>query len=878
MTTANLTRTEARARSAALTLDSYDVTLDVTAAPDAGTATFPSTTTVVFTSSEPETFLDFLDGEVDAVTVNGSQVEPEHDGARVWLRHLSTTGTNTVTVVGRGRYSTSGQGLHRFTDPADGNTYLYTQYEPSDSRRVYAQFDQPDLKAHHTFHVAAPEGWLVWSNQPEVGAEPGPVAGTTWHHFAPTPPLSTYISAVMAGPYHQVRDQWTSSDGSLTVDLGLACRPDRAAHLDAEVLFDLTKRGLDYFNEAFGFAYPWGKYDQIFVPEYNLGAMENPGCVTFTEQYLFREAATRSQYAGRCNTLLHEMSHMWFGDLVTPRWWDDLWLKESFAEFMGTHASIEIGAFAEAWVGFAGRRKTWAHTQDQLPTTHPIVADIPDVEAAKQNFDGITYAKGASVLKQLVHYVGLDPFFAGARQYFARHAWGSTTLADLLAELESASGRDLKAWTSAWLETAGPDVLAARLELADDGTVARLVVDQTSLDALTGHPVDRPHVVGVGLYDLVDDAATGASLLRRGEVISVELAGAGVEVPGVAGQPAPALVLVNDGDWTYAKVSLDERSAATAVDHVGRLADPLARALVWSQLWSMTRDGELAVRDYVRAVLTQAADEDDAATLGALLTQAQQAIESFEAPARVIESRRAWAVGLRDLLLRPDVSDDQRLLVARAFAVAAAAVPEADLPDAHLPDAHLPDHNVRDWMTGLLADDQTLVPALEVGQDLRWSLVRALAATGTEGEALVEAELVRDDSMDGRTHRREALAASSGVDAGALVAEVLTPRQLSNDHVDAVLAGLRSPLRERATDEAVGDYFGRLTQVWSEHSIEIAQRLVRGLFPTTDPEAAAAAGRAWLKANPEAPGGLRRLVVEAVDVAERKVRVRAANA
>lgn len=861
MTTANLTRTEARARTEAITLESYDVTLDVTGAPDSSQDLFASTTTVVFGSTTESTFLDFLDGEVDSVTVNGSELEVAYDGARVHLQQLSTTQPNTVTVVGRGRYSTSGQGLHRFTDPADGNTYLYTQYEPSDSRRVYAQFDQPDLKAHHTFHVAAPEGWLVWSNQPEVATEPGPVDATTWHHFAPTPPLSTYITAVMAGPYHQVRDQWTSSDGSLTVDLGLACRPDRAAHLDAENLFDLTKRGLDYFNEAFDHPYPWGKYDQIFVPEYNLGAMENPGCVTFTEQYLFREAATRSQYAGRCNTLLHEMSHMWFGDLVTPRWWDDLWLKESFAEFMGTHASIEIGAFPEAWVGFAGRRKTWAYTQDQLPTTHPIVADIPDVEAAKQNFDGITYAKGAAVLKQLVHYVGLEPFFAGARAYFAAHAYGSTTLADLLTELETASGRDLTSWTKAWLESAGPDRLGARLSLADDGTIAELVIDQTSLDALTGESVNRPHVLGVGLYDLVE-----GRLVRRGEVISVELTGAGASVAAAVGQPAPALVLVNDGDWTYASVRLDDRSTETAIAHVSHLDDPLARALVWSQLWSMTRDGDLLVRDYVRAVLTHAADEGDTATLGALLTQAQQAIESFEHPDRVPEARRTWALGLRDLLGLGSISDDQRLLFARAFAVAAAAVPVADQAGLH------------DDVRGLLVEDQTVVPGLEVGQDLRWSLVSALVATGSEGVGLAEEELAGDNSMDGHTHLRQALASSLTADAGALVAELLTPRSLSNDHVDAVLAGLRSPLRSAATDAAVGDLLAIAPKLWAEHSIEIAQRLVRGLFPASDPAAMAEVGRSWLAGHPEAPGALRRLVLELTDFAERKVRVRAANA
>ncbi|CAI9405704.1 aminopeptidase N [Aestuariimicrobium sp. T2.26MG-19.2B] len=866
MTTANLTRAEARSRTAALTVDTYDVTLDVTGAEEPGNAWFDTTTTITFTSSAPTTLLDFLDGQVQRVVVNGADLpSAAYDGARVALGELSTEAINTVTVVGRGRYSTSGQGLHRFTDLADGNTYLYTQYEPSDSRRVYAQFDQPDLKAHHTFHIAAPEGWLVWSNQPEVATGPGPVEGTSWHHFAPTPPLSTYLSAVMAGPYHRVSDQWTSEDGSLTVDLGLACRPDRAKHLDAEVLFDLTKRGLEFFNREFGYPYPWGKYDQIFVPEYNLGAMENPGCVTFTEQYLFREAATRSQYAGRCNTLLHEMSHMWFGDLVTPRWWDDLWLKESFAEFMGTHASIAIDAFAEAWVGFAGRRKAWAYSQDQLPTTHPIVADIPDVEAARQNFDGITYAKGASVLKQLVHYVGLQPFFAGARSYFAAHAYGSTSLADLLVELERSSGRDLGPWTKAWLETAGPDELAARVTTADDGTMAELRIEQTSLDAISGQRVHRPHVIAVGLYDLVESHAGGEPrLVRRGAPIEVELAGEGAVVEAASGQLLPALVLVNDGDWTYAKVRLDERSARAAVDHVGHVDDPLARALLWSQLWSMTRDGDLLVRDYLRAVTTHAAAEDDAATLGSLLSQAQSAIESFEHPDRVPPARREWVSAVRSLLGSDAISDDQRLLLARAFAVAAATVADPEVVD-----------DVRD----LLSVPQVVVPALEVGQDLRWSLVSALVATGSETTGVAEEELVRDNSMDGRTRLRQVLASSPEADPRALVDGLLTPGALSNDHVDAVIAGLRTPLREEATDGAVGDLFARATAIWADHSIEIAQRLVRGLFPTARPAETADRGRAWLAGEgAEAPAALRRIVLEQVDFCERRARVQSANA
>ena len=847
--TANLTRETARHRGQTISLDTIEVWLDITAATDPDEHLFSSRSTLRFTSSVETIGIDFLDGEVDQVTVNGEPDAVRYDGATVTVTGLRTDGQpNEVTIEGRARYSRSGQGLHRFTDPADGQTFCYTQYEPTDSRRVYAQFDQPDLKARHTFHVAAPQGWTVLSNQPST------LTGTV-HDFAQTPPLSTYITVIVAGPYHGVTDTWTSADGSLTIPLGLWCRASRAETLDADELFRVTRAGLDFFHENFAYPYPWGKYDQVFVPEYNLGAMENPGCVTFTEQYLFRSAATRAQYAGRSNTIQHEMSHMWFGDLVTPRWWDELWLKESFAEFMGTHANVEAAGFPEAWVGFAGRRKAWAYAQDELPTTHPIAADIPDVEAATQNFDGITYAKGASVLKQLVHHVGVEAFFEGSRQYFRTHAYGSTQFADLVTALEGASGRDLSAWTHAWLETSGPDTLTGVLEVDGDGAITRAAVEQHSVDALTGEKVGRPHTVGVGLYDLAGE------LLTLRQQISSDLDGVGAELD-LVGQPAPDLMLVNDADWTYAKVVLDPRSLATALAHLSGLTDPLARALLWSHLWMMVRDARLRVDDYVAAVerhgvATPGAGQPDAATLTTLLGNAHAAIEAYLPQDARPAARERHLAGLTALLASASPGSDAQLIIARALAHQAAVVPGS----------HTLAQQVAD----------TPPAGLEIGPDLRWSLLRARAATGALGADDLQVALTADDTMDGRLELLSAQAAlPDAATKQQVLAAVLAPDAYTNAQVDAALVGLVQPLSRSLLADQDARYFEGLVGLWREHSIEMAQRLVNGLFP--DPsQTVVGAAHAWLDAHPDAPRALRRLVVEQTDRTERALRAQAAN-
>ncbi|GAA4286569.1 aminopeptidase N [Georgenia daeguensis] len=865
-TTANLTRAEAAERSDRLTVRDYRVELDLGGARDLGRDTFGSTTTVRFTASAPATFLDFL-GEVRSVVVNGREVDPAacYDGARITLDGLAAE--NEVTVVGEAAYSRSGEGLHRFVDPADGETYLYTQYEPADSRRVMAVFEQPDLKAPFTFAVVAPAGWRVLSNQPATGSEDRG-DGTVRTAFAPTPPVSSYLTAVVAGRYHRVDGRWSGAladGGTLDVELGVLCRASLAEHLDAEEILTVTRQGLDFFHEHFGTPYPWGKYDQVFVPEYNLGAMENPGCVTFTESYVFRSAATRAQHQGRANTILHEMAHMWFGDLVTPRWWDDLWLKESFADYMGAHASVAATEFTGAWVSFANRRKAWAYTQDQLPTTHPVVADIPDLEAAKQNFDGITYAKGAAVLKQLVAYVGTDAFFAGARRYFAEHAYGSTTLPDLLAALEATSGRELGEWSRLWLQTAGTPTLRAELVAAGD-RIGSLSVHQSGTDPRTGQTVVRPHRLAVGLYDLTE--ADGAAALTRTHRFEVELTGESAPVPGAAGLPRPALVLVNDDDLTYGKLRLDADSLATVREHLGDLREPLARSLVWAALWNATRDALLPAADYLGLVLRHGPAETDSAVLGGLTLNASTAVELYAPPALRDELRLRLGQGSFGHLRDAEPGSDAQLVWARSLARVAATTPAA-----------------APRLRGLLSGSEA-VPGLPLDPELRWSLWQALAALGAASLDELDEELARDRTADGATQHLAAVTSFPDADVKAASWDTLmTPGALSNDHVDATLTGFTQPWHRELTAPFTERYFDALRQIWERHSIEIASRLVRRLYPGHQDAVAGRAPQddpvvlrttAWLEENADAPAALRRLVIEARDQLLRSLRAQEA--
>ncbi|MFJ1790883.1 aminopeptidase N [Kitasatospora griseola] len=849
----NLSREEARDRAGIIRVENYRVHLDVSAAADPGRPTFRSTTRISFDCNTPgaSSFADLLAPEVVSVELNGRRLDPAEvfDGARVALPELAAH--NELTVVAECAYSRTGEGLHRFVDPVDGETYLYTHYEPADARRVFADFEQPDLKAPFSFTVTAPAAWDVYANAVhERITEDG--ATRTWE-FAPTKPISTYLTAVVAGPYHVVRDHYSRelADGSvLEIPLAATCRRSLAPYFDADEILTVTKQGLDFFHDEFDYPYPFGKYDQCFVPEYNIGAMENPGCVTFREEFIYRSKVTEAAYEARANVILHEMAHMWFGDLVTMKWWDDLWLKESFADFMGSFAQIEATKYSAAWITFANRRKAWAYRQDQFPTTHPITADIRDLEDAKLNFDGITYAKGASVLKQLVAYVGRDAFFEGARRYFKKHAFGNTVLGDLLDALEETSGRDLRSWSAAWLQTSGVNTLTPEVTHDAEGRITELAIRQDG-------EVLRPHRIAVGLYDLAEDGA-----LRRTDRYELDVTGARTVVADAAGRSLPALVLLNDDDLTYCKVRFDERSLETLRTGLGDLAGEtgLARALAWSAVWNLTRDGLMPTRDYLDLVQRFAGRESDIGVLQSLHQQAGTALELYADPARRAECGTALAeVALRELSQAAPGSDHQ-LAWARFLADTAERADHLQL------------------LRGLL-EDTARIDGLTVDQELRWSFWLALATNGDAGAEELSAELARDNTASGRRQHTQCLAALPTPEAKAAAwSAVVDSDELPNALVEAQIAGFNQAGQRELTAGYVEPYFAMLESIWADRSIEIAMRIVGGFFPQyqTTPGTLAATD-AWLTAHQDAAPALRRLVLECRDDLDRALRAQACD-
>ncbi|MFE9993947.1 aminopeptidase N [Streptomyces avermitilis] len=850
----NLSRDEAQERAALLSVDGYDVSLDLRSAvgdrdDERAPRTFRSVTTIRFRCAEPgaTSFADLIAPSVTAVSLNGRDLDPGEvfDGARILLEDLAAE--NELVVDAQCAYSRTGEGMHRFVDPQDGEVYLYTQYEPADSRRVFANFEQPDLKAPFRFEVRAPEGWVVWSN----GV--GDLTDGVWR-FAETKPISTYITAVVAGPYHYVTDSYsrTFDDGTtLEIPLGAMCRKGLAPHFDSDDVFLVTKQGLDFFHDHFDYPYPFGKYDQAFVPEYNLGAMENPGLVTFREEFIFRGKVTQASYEGRANVILHEMAHMWFGDLVTMEWWDDLWLKESFADFMGAFSLVGATRFKDGWITFANRRKAWAYRADQLPSTHPITADIRDLQDAKLNFDGITYAKGASVLKQLVAYVGRDAFLEGARRYFKRNAYGNTRLGDLLSVLEETSGRDLATWSRAWLETAGVNSLTPQVILSADGRIMELSVLQ---EAAESHPELRPHRVAVGLY------RSEAGALTRYARAEVDVFGPRTVVGELAGSAAPDLVLVNDDDLTYCKIRFDETSLATLRTHLGDITDPLARALCWSALWNLTRDALMPGRDFIDLVLRFAGRESDIGVLQMLHAWADSALTFYAAPEWRETGARLLADGALKELRLAEPGSQHQLTWARFFAAVASS--ETDLQ----------------LLQGLL-EGTAKIDGLDVDQELRWTLLEPLAAHGTADESVLAAELARDDTASGKRHQVRCLAArpSAAVKAQAW-ASVVESDALSNALVEATIAGFTQPSRRELLAPYAAKYFAAIERVWTERSIQIGMDVVKGLFPSLqDSQETLDATDAWLAAHEGAAPALRRLVLEARDDLARTLRGQACD-
>ena len=854
MSNDNLTREEAAARSALVSDVRYDVRLDLTSAE---APTFSSATTVRFTCSEPgaSTFLDLDAAAVVEAMLNGKPIESAaFTGSRLRLDDLGAT--NELMVVADCRYQHTGVGLHRFTDPVDGQTYLYTQFEPFDAHRVFGCFDQPDLKAPFLLAVEAPAGWKAVSNG-GVLERPDEGEAGTWR-FAETPPLPTYITAVCAGPFHEVRAQYEPSAqaGGEPIDLGLFCRSSLAEYLDPDEFFEITRQGFDFFGECFAYPYPFGggsggsrKYDQLLVPEFNAGAMENAACVTFSESYVFRSKVTDANRRRRGETILHEMAHMWFGDLVTMRWWDDLWLNESFATYMAYLAMVSATRFGDAWSDFATELKAWAYNQDQLPSTHPIVADIVDTDAVRTNFDGITYAKGASVLRQLVAWVGDEAFRDGLRQYFRAHDYRNAELRDFLAALEHASGRDLHDWSAQWLETAGLNALRPVVEVAND-TYCQVTVGQ---EASAAHPTVRDHRLRVGLYDLVDD-----SLVRR-RVLELDVTGETTPVSALRGQPVAPLLLINDGDLAYAKIRLDEGSIATAMSSLGRLTDPLARALCWSSAWDMTRDGELAARRYAHIVAEHAPAEADVGVLSSLLRRAETALDRYGDPANRSAARARLADQARAAMEAAPPGDDRQLVWARAFANMAETQQQRDAVAA-------------------LYDGSWRLDGLVIDTDLRWHLVSVLAVAGDVGDAEITRELERDPTDLGA---RRAVAARAAQPAPEVKERfwqsLLDDTEMPLATMRAIVGGFAQPGQEGLLQAFTPRYPETVPRIWATRSPEEALLLTGGLFPVPVTQASVeAADRA--QAMEGVPPPAQRILSESRDATLRALRARDVDA
>jgi aminopeptidase N len=836
--TSNLTRDEAAARSALITVASYHVDLDLTG----GDEVFGSVSVIRFDCAAPgaASFINLTAPAVREISLNGEQVSLEaFDGDRITLEGLAAG--NVLRVVADCAYSRSGEGLHRFTDPADGRVYLYSDLETFDAHRVYACFDQPDMKATYELAVTAPADWIVVSNMaPESSIEDGEVL--RWH-FPPTPVMPTYITAVAAGPYHVVRDE---HDG---IPLGLFCRQSLAEYLDPDEILEVTRQGFDFYHNSFGIKYPFEKYDQLFVPEFKEGAMENAGCVTLLEAYIFRSRVTDFAREARGETILHEMAHMWFGDLVTMRWWDDLWLNESFATWAGTLAQAEATRWTSAWTTFAQLYKSWAYRQDQLPSTHPIAADIPDIHAVEVNFDGITYAKGAAVLKQLVAYVGRENFLDGVRKYFGAHAWGNATLADLLSALEEASGRDLASWSREWLQTAGVNTLRPSYSVDSDGRFTEFAVEQ---EAAETHPLLRSHRIAIGLYD-----RTEGGLSRRLRV-ETDVAGPRTVIPELAGQPRPDLVLVNDDDLTYAKIRLDEHSLRTLIDNsIGLFTDSLPAALCWAAAWDMCRDAEMAARDYVRLVLSGISSVTDISVIQTLLRQASQAARRFAEPGWQETGLALMASALRDLLTAAQAGSDEQLAYVRAFAGVATSADDLAL------------------LAGLL-DGSVRLDGLSVDTDLRWALLARLVSRDAGfGTAEIDAELARDATDAGERHAATCRAAIPTAEAKREAWRALVSGELTIAMFRATLAGFVDLDHPELMEPYRAEYFDAVGGAWRDWSSAMAQDFVSGayLVGALSPETVAATDEYIARAEP--PAALRRLLIEGRDDVLRALRCQA---
>lgn len=863
----NLTHSEAEQRARLISNVSYKVAIDLTKGAD----TFGSVSEVSFDAQAgASTFLDLVAPRVLSVTFNGRSLDPAQvfKDSRIQLDHLEAH--NTVRVEALGAYSHTGEGLHRAVDPSDGRVYLYTQFEVADARRMYANFEQPDLKATFDFTIDAPSSWVVLSTMPnakkatladrsvdEGTLSDGTDTVTRWE-FPTTPKMSTYLTALIAGPYAQWHDSYANEDGR-TVPLGLYCRQSLKQGLDndAQYLFDITKKGFAFYNKQWDVPYPYAKYDQIFVPEYNAGAMENIGTVTIVDSYVFQSKVTDALADRRVETVLHELAHMWFGDLVTMKWWNDLWLNESFAEFMSTLCTAEATEWTSEWSTFTSGEKSWGQAADQRPTTHPVAATIDSLSDVEGNFDGITYAKGGSILKQLMVYVGRKNFFAGIHNYLMKHKYSNATLHDLLTELAATSGRDLDRWSKLWLQTAGVNTLTADVTTDANGAITNFTIAQS---ATKDYPTLRPHRMGIGFYNLDSDG-----VVRRSSKVELDVEGEKTVVSELIGKTRPDFILLNDDDLTYAKLRFDKDSLAFLCDHLADFEDPLARATAWLALWDMTRDGELPAEQFLTTSLAALATEKQSTTFRYALAHVAQTINGYVDPARREQLASMTADSLHQLAQKAEAGSDEQFQLANAWL----GMGEGDAFAASA--------------KALLDGDKTIVPGLAIDNDEQWTILKALARVGAISADQIDEHLAKNNSTANVEQAYGAKALIPTADAKKWAWDEALSGKLTNAQMRQAADGFSGTAVPSLYTDYVSKYFDTLDWIWQNRSFHMAEDLItgrpNGLYPVhADTTALVKAGRAWLDAHQDAVWGLKRMVLDKQDEAERMLRVQQYNA